>query len=229
MEGLSLLVLTKDAQDHAEANLRKILAYMEGLDLSGWEVLVCDWSRDSTPEIAKHLASETGRVRYVPAARAGIGAGLKAGIDAARLEWAMFYSIDMAWELQVIANSVARLADGADLVFGSRTVVGSKVDRPALRRAASWGYRALARTALGLDVDVNGTMAFRVEMVRSFRDSLRSDSAFLPTEVVLGARAAGARIEEVPCRVRDMRNNSIRLVTKHALDMIRGMARARLR
>lgn len=229
MDRMSLLVLTKDAQDCAEANLRRILEYMGGAQFPDWEVLVCDWSRDSTPEIARRLASENPRVRYVPAAAPGIGAGLKAGIDAARFECAMFYSVDMAWEPSVIADSAARLAGGADLVFGSRTAPGSEVDRPALRRAASRGYRILARVALGLEADVNGTMAFRVPLVRSFREFLESDTAFLPTEVYLNARALGASIAEIPCTVRDRRNNSVRLVAKHTRDMLRGMARMRMR
>lgn len=229
MDRMSLLVLTKDAEDCAEANLRRILEYMEGAGFPDWEVLVCDWSRDSTPDIARRLAAESPRVRYVPAAAPGIGAGLKAGIDAARFECAMFYSVDMAWEPSVIADSAARLAGGADLVFGSRTAPGSEVDRPALRRAASRGYRILARAALGIDADVNGTMAFRVPLVRSFRGELESDTAFLPTEICLNARARGASVEEVPCAVRDRRNNSVALVARHALDMLRGTARARMR
>ena len=230
MDGLSLLVLTKDEEDHVEVNLGRIRAYMDGAGLPDWEILVCDWSQDSTPEIVGRLASENARIRYARAAGPGIGAGLKAGIDGARFECAMFYAIDMGCEPSIITDSVARLAGGDDIVFGSRFVAGSRVDRPALRVAASWGYRLLARAVLGMDVrDPNGTMAFRVPLVRQFRGQLESDTAFLPTEIVLNARALGASIAEIPCTVRDRRNNSVRLVAKHTRDMLRGMARMRMR
>lgn len=224
MPDLSLLVLTKDAQDVVEGNLLKIRRYLEGCGFGSFEVLVCDYSSDSTPEIVRRMESGAPGLSYCAAGRPGIGAGIKAGIGRARMEYAMTYPIDMAWDVSIIKKSAEALDAGADLVFGSRYAEGSRVRRPLPRRLASFGYRVLVQAAFGLGVrDLNGTMAFRTELVGEFAGSLRSDTAFLPTEIAVCARALGAQIREIPSDVTDMRNNDMGTIAGHARDMLKGM------
>lgn len=225
MRDLSLLVLTKNSEGAVLDGLEKICSYLSGCgEVGEFEVLVCDYSQDSTPELVGR-AAERLPVRYCGAGRAGIGAGIRTGLAAARLECAMTYPIDMAWELGAIGDSV-RALDSADLVFGSRYAPGSSVRRPPLRRLFSMGYRVLVQAVFGLGVrDLNGTVAVRMECARMIEGSLRSDTAFLPTEMAVEARARGLRIKEIPCRVTDMRNNSVAVVSGHTRDMLRDMLR----
>lgn len=227
MADLSLLVLTRDAEGVVEGNLGRILSYLRGCARVGaFEVLVCDYSRDSTPEAVRRVEAREPRVRYCGAGRPGIGAGIRAGIAQCRMEYAMTYPIDMAWDLSIIEQSAAALEAGADLVFGSRYAEGSRVRRPLSRRLASLGYRAAARAAFGLGVrDLNGTMAFRTATVDKFAGRLRSDSAFLPTEVAVEARALGAEVQEIPSEVTDLRNGNMGVIASHTLEMLADMLR----
>ncbi len=226
MHELSLLVLTRNSEDMVLDGLEKIRSYLAGCDAVGeFEVIVCDYSQDSTPELVRRAAAEAPQIRYCGAGRAGIGAGIRAGLAAARLEYAMTYPIDMAWDLEVIGDSVRALGS-ADVVFGSRYAAGSQVSRPLLRRLFSLGYRLLVQAVFGLGVrDLNGTVAVRMEAARAIRGGLSSDTAFLPTEMAIEASSRGMRIAEIPCRVVDMRNNSVATVSGHTRDMLRDMIR----
>lgn len=224
MPELSLLVLTRNSEDTVLDSLEKIRSYLAGCGAVGkFEVLVCDYSQDSTPELVRRAAAGAPQIRYCGAGRPGIGAGIRAGLAAARLEYAMTYPIDMAWDLEVIVDSVRALGS-ADVVFGSRYAAGSRVDRPILRRLFSLGYRLLVQAVFGLGVrDLNGTVAVRTESARALEGSLRSDTAFLTTEIAIEARSRGMEITEIPCRVVDMRNNSVAVVSGHTRDMLRDM------
>ena len=226
MPELSLLVLTRNSEDTVLGALEKIRSYLSGCGVVGkFEVLVCDYSHDSTPELVRQAAASSPQIRYCGAGRPGIGAGIRAGLAAARLEYAMTYPIDMAWDLGVVGDSVRALGS-ADLVFGSRYAAGSRVTRPLLRRAFSLAYRLLVQAAFGLGVrDLNGTVAVRMESARELQGALSSDTAFLPTEMAIEASLRGMKIAEIPCRVVDMRNNSVATVSGHTRDMLRDMLR----
>lgn len=231
MSDLSLLVLTRDAQKVVEDNLIKIYGYLEGCrGVDAFEVIVCDHSADSTPEIVRRMESGAPWLRYCAAGRPGIGAGIKAGIERSKMEYAMTYPIDMAWDMRVIGESVAALDAGADLVFGSRYAEGSRVRRPLRRRLASLGYRVAVQVAFGLGIrDLNGTLAFKTPLVKKFSGGLRSDTAFLPTEMAVSARELGAQIREIPSDVLDLRNNNMGVIAGHTRDMLKDMLAKKLK
>lgn len=209
----------------------KMHSYLKGYKgVDTFEMVVCDHSTDSTPEIVRRMEHGAPWLRYCAAARPGIGAGIKVGIEHSKMEYAMTYPIDMAWDMRVIGESVAALDAGADLVFGSRYAKGSRVRRPLRRRLASLGYRIVVQAVFGLGIrDLNGTLAFKMPLVRKFSGGLRSDTAFLPTEMAVSARALGAEIREIPSDVLDLRNNNMGVIAGHTRDMLKDMLATKLK
>ncbi|MGC5013740.1 CDP-glycerol:glycerophosphate glycerophosphotransferase [Streptosporangium sp. DT93] len=90
---VSVIVITYDDAPRLPRAVRSVL----GQTLKNLEVIVVDdCSGDDTPAVAKALAEQDGRVRYVrlPANSGGCGAPRNAGMDAARAPFLMFLDSD---------------------------------------------------------------------------------------------------------------------------------------
>ena len=79
-------------------------------------------------------------------------------------------------------------------------MIGYRVDRQdhRMRKVNAWAWGRLQWALFGLDVrDIDcGFKLFRREVLQSM--PMHSDGAFISTEILLRARAAGHRIREVP-------------------------------
>ena len=155
-------------------------------------VVVDDGSRDETARIVR----EFGGARLLRHERnRGYGAALRTGLRAARMEWVVFTDADLQFRL---ADLVALLdvADDVDVVAGYRA---PRVDS-LFRRLLGWGWGRLVRLLYGLrvrDVDCAFKL-FRREVLDAI--PIESVGAFINTEILVRANAAGFRIREVPVR-----------------------------
>ena len=210
MDSLSLLVLTRNEEKIVGENLIQIHSYLSNLkEIKDFEILVCDYSVDKTPQLVANLSKDFSSIHYVEVKRKGIGAGLKAGIDRASKEFSMFYPIDMSWSLSVIKDSIEAAKRGNDVVLGSRFCKGSIVKRPIARNLFSFFYNSLVWLLFGLKIkDTQGTILFNIKRVKSFRSKLESDDPFLQTEILIYAKNNNLRIIEIPCEVIDYREES---------------------
>lgn len=107
-------------------------------------------------------------------------------------------------------------------------ILGWRKDRhdPAHRRFASWVYNSLLRLIFGTALhDVNSVRLVRRSILTDV--SLRSSSAFVDAELVIGAMRKGFRVLEVPishrCRAGGGRGGGIRwrTVAETIIDMVR--------
>ena len=74
----------------------------------------------------------------------------------------MTYPIDMAWDLQTIDKSIAKLNEGYDVVLGSRNLKKSRTKRPLKRKIFSKGYNFLINLLFNLKIgDTQGTVALK--------------------------------------------------------------------
>lgn len=160
-----------------------------------WEVVVVDdGSTDRTAAIVAAVSAEEPRVRLVRhTVNRGYGAALRSGFEAATKRWVMFTDADLQFDLAEVERL---LAHGAhfDIVSGYR----AQRRDPWNRRANAWAWGRLVNSVFDLGVrDVNCAFKlFRREVLDGLR--IRSDGAFVNTELLARARAAGFRIKEVP-------------------------------
>jgi glycosyltransferase involved in cell wall biosynthesis len=156
-------------------------------------VVVDDGSTDGTAEIAMEVARDLPHVRVVRHDKnRGYGAALVTGLRAARMPWVLLTDADLQFDLTQLEHFVP-LTQESDFVLGWR------IDRqdPLHRRvnAAAWNW--LVGRAFDVQVrDVDCAFKLiRREVVDGM--SLTSSGAMISTELLVRARANGARVREL--------------------------------
>ncbi|PZQ92081.1 MAG: dolichol-phosphate mannosyltransferase [Leifsonia xyli] len=169
-------------------------------------LVVDDGSPDGTGDLADAIAAADDRVHVLHrTVKAGLGAAYLAGF-----QWALHDGFDVIVECDAdgshqpeeLPRLLQAIAEGADLVIGSRWVDGgSVVDWPLGRRLLSRGGSAYARLMLRLpqrDV-TGGYRAFRAATLDSLAlGTVASEGYCFQIELLWRAVRRGFRIVEVP-------------------------------
>src|SRR5207253_4609537 len=134
----------------------EVLLGIRGALPAAFILVVDDGSPDGTAERAESAAGELGRIDVLRrAAKAGLGsayrAGFRWGLDRG-FDALLEMDADLSHDAAALPELVAPLAEGADLVIGSRYVPGGSTPNWSLPRIllSRWGNR-YAAAALGLD------------------------------------------------------------------------------
>ncbi len=157
-------------------------------------VIVDDGSQDRSAELLDVWARRDPRIKSVHHPRnLGYGAALRAGLRQARGELVFFSDADLQFDLR----EIALLLDHAEDV---EIVAGYRAPRrdPWPRRLIAWVWGALVRVLFDLPVrDIDCAFkVFRREVLDAI--PIESIGAFVNTEILARARAAGFRIKQVP-------------------------------
>jgi glycosyltransferase involved in cell wall biosynthesis len=200
VNGLSFVLPAFNEADNIERAISRCIevAVQRGLT---WEVIaVDDGSYDGTRDRVEALAAQVerrrldGRVRSLhhPDNR-GYGAALKTGLLAARLDRVFFTDADLQFDVAEI-DRLLHMAEHFDIVCGYRA---PRRD-PPMRVFNGWAWSRLVGGLFDLQVrDVD--CAFKVFDRRIFeRIAIHSLGAFVNTEILVRARAAGFTMCEVP-------------------------------
>jgi len=157
-------------------------------------IVVDDGSHDDTRTLADQLAQHDPRVRTVHHPRnRGYGAALKTGLLASRMERVFFTDADLQFDVEEL-DRLLEYAEEYGIVAGYRVQRGD----PWIRRFNGWAWSRLVDTLFGVGVrDVD--CAFKVFDRRVFDTiAVQSIGAFVNTEILVRARAAGFTLIEVP-------------------------------
>ncbi len=165
-------------------------------------VIVDDGSRDASAALLEAWRARDERIRSVHHARnQGYGAALRAGLRVARGELVFFSDADLQFELAEIAGLLAH-ADDAEIVAGYRAPRRDPWPRRLI--AALWGRLVDGLFDLRVrDIDC-AFKVFRREVIDAI--PIESIGAFVNTEILVRARAAGFRIRQVPVTHRPRRS-----------------------
>jgi len=203
-----LVVLpTYNESENIDRVLRRIRAALPEATV----LVVDDGSPDGTADAAEVLGKELGNVEVMrrevktglgSAYRAGFRWGLDRGFDAC-----VEMDADLSHEPEALPSLVAPLADGHELVIGSRYVPGGVIPNWAWhRRLLSRGGNLYASTLLGLGV-ADATAGFRCYAAslldRIDLDQVRAEGYGFQIEMTYAATRAGAPVLEVPIRFVD--------------------------
>jgi len=203
-----LVVLpTYNESENIDHVLRRIRAALPGATV----LVVDDGSPDGTADMAEILGKELGRIEVLrrpaksglgSAYRAGFRWGLDRGFDAC-----IEMDADLSHEPEALPSLVAPLAEGYELVIGSRYIPGGIIPNWAWhRRLLSRGGNLYASAVLGLKV-ADATAGFRAYAAslldRIDLDRIRAEGYGFQIEMTYAARRAGAPVLEVPIRFVD--------------------------
>ncbi len=201
---LSLVFPVWNEQENVGPLLDAAAVIGRGLGAPFEIVVVDDGSRDRSAEVIAHRRSQHAEIRVVTHARNfGYGAALRSGLRAARGELVFFSDADLQFDLRELGELLVH-TERFDVVAGYRM---PRRD-PLGRRLLGLGWALLVRSLFGLRVrDVD--CAFKV-FHRNVLEAIpiASVGAFVNTEILMRAQAAGFRIHQVPVSHRPRRHGS---------------------
>lgn len=205
IDQVTVVVPTYNERD----NIRHIAA---AVLLHGYSLLIVDDnSPDGTGDIADELADQIGSVDVLHRPeKGGIGPAYIAGFEAALTRGAdviIEMDADFSHNPEDLPRLVEEIADGADLVIGSRYVPGgSTPDWPALRQFISKSGNFYARHMLGIGIG-DATAGYRAYSAAAlnrlpYQEAQASGYGF-QVEMAWRAVAAGLNVREIPIVFRD--------------------------
>lgn len=203
MENLWLIVPTYNER----ANLAELAARLLALPVPLTLLVVDDASPDGTGTVADELArAYLGKVFVLHRPRKlGLGSAYRAGFAEALARGATVVGemdADLSHSPEDLPRLWQQVANGADVVVGSRRVQGGKIVGWSMwRHVQSWGANTVARALLGLKThDV--TAGFRLYRVSALARvpwrQVASEGYAWQEEILYLLERSGARITEVP-------------------------------
>ncbi len=187
------------------------------LDALGWEyeiVLAENGSRDGTQDLLREIAREDPRVRWFHEERPDYGRALKRGILEARGRVIICDEIDLC-DVGFYQRALPIIAEGADLVIGSKAMRGADDARPWIRRVATRVITLLLRLTTGFrGTDTHGLKAFVRERLAPLARACVVERDLFASELVIRAQRAGCDVREIPIALREKRPPSIQLLRR---------------
>ena len=194
MSSISVILPALNEAENLRQGLGVAVDALSGLGVA-WEVVVVDdGSADDTWAVISGWHARDPRVRGIRHHQnQGYGAALRTGFRAARMDRIFFTDADLQFDLRELPLLLAH-ADRYDIVAGYRRVRRD----PAHRRLNAWAWGRLVDGLFDLGVrDVN--CAFKVFRREVLEDAvIRSEGAFVNTEILARARARGFSLIQVP-------------------------------
>jgi len=192
---LSVILPAKNEASNLEALLPRLKSAIAGLKRDAEIIVVDDGSTDGTRELC---ASHGVRVVSHPYP-SGNGAAVKSGVRAARGEILAFMDADGQHDPELIAQLLAKLEEGYDMVVGARTAA----DHAGLHRfAANTFYNWFASWMVGRPVPdlTSGLRVARAEKFRRFLYLLPNGFSY-PTTITMSFFRCGYPVTYVPVAV----------------------------
>ena len=191
---LSLVFPAFNEADNLPALLDSAVSIGDALGLDFEIVVVDDGSRDASARVLSQWRERDWRVRSIHhATNRGYGAALRAGLREARGELVFFSDADLQFDLSEI-RWLLEHADRFEIVAGYRA---PRRD-PWLRRLIAGVWGQLVRQLFDLPVrDIDCAFkVFRRDVLEAI--PIESIGAFVNTEILVRARAAGFAVKQVP-------------------------------
>jgi glycosyltransferase involved in cell wall biosynthesis/4-amino-4-deoxy-L-arabinose transferase-like glycosyltransferase len=122
MIDLSVVVPVFNGEPFIERTIGRLIEFVTARNKPTELIVVDDGSTDRTREIIERVIAESGQpVQLIQSpANEGKGAAVKRGMAVARGDYRVFLDADLAYSPHAITEVRSKLADGADVVIGSR-------------------------------------------------------------------------------------------------------------
>lgn len=185
-----------------ENSIGRLAAAMPGWSAFRGRILIVDnGSTDATAAVAQSLAAGMANVRFLRLEAKGRGGALRRAWTDTDAHFSLYMDVDLSTDLAAVPATVALLADGADLVTGSRLDREALITRSLKREILSRGYNWLVRQSVGtrkFDDAQCGFKAVRLETVRPLLPLIRNNDWFFDTELLVLAELAELDIRTLP-------------------------------
>ncbi len=227
---LSIVIPAFNERRRILPTIASIAAHLAARDLT-WELIVADdGSSDGMGHVLERL--DLVNLRIVGSGRnEGKGAAVRHGLRAANGRSVLFTDADMSTPIHELDGMLARLADGADVVIGSRAAAGATAaEKSAMRRFLSFALRLLVSVLLptGVRDTQCGFKLFRRSVAHRLATAQTIVGFSFDLEMLFVARRWGLRIDEVPVDWVDAPGSTVD-PAREALRFLRDIATIRTR
>lgn len=213
----SLIVPAYNEEKRLSSSLPHIFDYLKGI-FSQWEVLyVDDGSSDQTYQNLLEAANLYPEMRVLKHERnQGKGKAVRTGFEAAQGKIIVFSDADFSTPIEETQKLLDYLADGFDIVIGSRGVPGARVEihQSLLRETTGKVGNAVVQALLLLPYQDTqcGFKMFRAEAIHKILPLLTIDGFAFDMEILAVAAAQGCRIAEVPVTWNNVLESKVRML-----------------
>ena len=187
-----------------ESNLSKLRSYLLARNYSfGWKIVVIlNNCNDGSEKILSRLVDIYPKeLKFLSINPEGKSGALKYFFSKSEADILVFMDIDLAVSLNNLDSLILPVINNEfDLVFGSRFLKDSKVERSFFRSFSSLVYNYLSRKFLKhkfRDLQC-GFKAFKSEVFLKIKPKLCDDKWFFDTEFITFANYYKFRIKEIP-------------------------------
>jgi len=199
---LSVVIPAYNEENTIEATLYNINEYFEKQNIIFEIVVVDDGSCDETSSKVKSIAKKLNSVKLVSyKENKGKGEAISQGVLVAKGEFILFSDADLSTPISEIEKFMPYLANGYDIVIGSRRVMDSQITRkqPFPRRLSGKVLQMLVRTVLHLPFfDTQcGFKLFRGSIAKKLFAELKHKGFVFDVEIIYRAVKSGYRIKEI--------------------------------
>ena len=221
---ISIVIPVYNEAQLLRAALTELTGKLAALGYDYELVLTENGSKDGTQALLADLAKEHPRLRSLHSDEPDYGKALRRGILAARGATVICDEIDLCDD-DFYQRALPLLAQGADLVVGSKAMRGAGDRRPLLRRLATRVLTLLLRLATGFKgTDTHGLKAFKRARLVDVVNACIIDKDLFASEFVIRAGRMGRDVREIPIRLEEKRQPSINLL-KRVPRVLKGLVR----
>jgi glycosyltransferase involved in cell wall biosynthesis len=183
-------------------------------------------SSDRTREILERLHAAYPALAVINLPHPNYGLAMRTGLESASGRIAIVDDLDVL-EVDFWKRGIEILAEGVDIVQGSKVLAGRQDRRPLVRKAATLALTGLLKLLFGYPgTDTHGPKILRLEAVKPFLAQCGTELDIFPTELVLRCVRGGLSIREVPIHLREIRATPLPL-RKRVLRALRDLLRLR--
>ena len=228
----TIVVPAYNEADRLGRTLSELLAWLAAYPLAGRVLVVDDGSSDGTGDAVRAQMPAHPNLDLITLSRqSGKGAAVRAGMLAAATDIVGFMDADLSTDLRHVADAVAAIQNGADVLIGSRALRKSQtvVQQPVFRRVGARIFRELARQLGGLPDTPDSQCGFKFykgPVAHDLYGSTVIDRWMFDLEVLRLAKHRGYTVEQLPVDWTNDPDSRLRL-TVDTMRMVRDLARIR--
>jgi glycosyltransferase involved in cell wall biosynthesis len=147
--GVSIVIPVYNESQRIAATLDAVAAFLDDAPFDAEVIVADDGSTDATRAIAAETLPRLPCGRLLELPHGGKARAVLAGLAEARGDIVGFMDADLATPLATMLAAVERIADGADVVIGSREGAGSRrIGEPEYRHLMGRVFNGIVRLAL---------------------------------------------------------------------------------
>lgn len=208
---VSIVIPVYNESRRIAATIEQVASFLESTTLEAEVIVADDGSTDDTREITSRKLAELPNARLLELPHGGKAHAVLAGLSEASGDIVGFMDADLATPLPNLLSALDSIADGADIVIGSREGTGSRrIGEPEYRHVMGRIFNWIVRTTLlpGIDDTQCGFKFGRREawarilpQVRLYRDPgevKQPRVTAFDVELLYIARRLGLRIDVLP-------------------------------